>query len=62
MAGDQYRIMAAELQAKAANERNEMIAAEWNNLARAYLKLAEHADKNSYRPHPNLDRERDVTT
>jgi hypothetical protein len=35
MTGDQYRIFAAELQAKAANEQNEMIAAEWNNLARA---------------------------
>jgi hypothetical protein len=55
MAGDQYRIIAAELQAKAANERNEMIAAEWNNLARAYHKLAGHADKTSYAPNPKLD-------
>jgi hypothetical protein len=57
MIGDQYRIIAAELQAKAANERNEMIAAEWNSLARAYLKLASHADKNSYGLHPKLDSE-----
>ncbi len=54
MIGDQYRIIAAELQAKAADEHNETIAAEWNSLARAYLKLAEHADKNSYGPNPKL--------
>ncbi len=59
MTGDQYRIIAADLQAKAANEPNEMIAAEWNNLARAYLKLAGHADKNSYCPNPGLDAERE---
>jgi hypothetical protein len=59
MTGDQYRIVAAELQAKAANERNEMIAAEWNNLARAYLKLAGHADKSSYGPNLRLDAERE---
>jgi hypothetical protein len=57
MTGDQYRIIAAELQAKAANEQNEMIAAEWNNLARAYLKLAGHADKNTYGLYPTLDSE-----
>ncbi len=47
MTGDQYRIIAAELQAKAANEQNEMIAIEWNNLARAYLKHARQAEKNT---------------
>ncbi len=61
MTGDQYRIIAAELQAKAANECNEMIAAEWNNLARTYLKLAGHADKNSYCPNPRLDAARKET-
>ncbi len=62
--GDQYRIVAAELQARAAKEQNEFWAAEWNMLARAYLRLAEQADRNScadiwmeYGPKPRLNGE-----
>ncbi len=45
---DQYRKIAAELRARAAREQNEFDAAEWDKLARAYLRLAEQADRNSF--------------
>ncbi len=48
MTGDRYRIIAAELRARAAREQNELHAAEWDKLARAYLRLAEQADRNSF--------------
>ncbi len=61
--GDQYRKIAAELRARAAKEQNKMWAAEWNILARAYLRLAEQADRNSfadiwmeYGPKPRLNK------
>ncbi len=60
--GSQYRKIAAELRATAAKEQNELRATEWNNLARAYLRLAEQADRNSfadiwmeYGPKPRLN-------
>ena len=43
---DQYRMLAAKLKAKAANELNETLASEWVQLAQAYLRLAEQADQN----------------
>jgi hypothetical protein len=59
--GDQYRIIAAELRARGAREQNELHAADLDKLARAYLRLAEQADKNScadiwmeYGPKPRL--------
>ncbi len=62
--GDQYRKVAAELQARAAKEQNELWAADLNKLARAYRRLAEQADRNScsdiwmeYGPKPRLDGE-----
>ncbi len=68
MTGDQYRIIAAVLQAKAASEQNELDAAEWDNLARAYLRLAEQADKNrfadiwmEYGPKPTLGGDGEAT-
>jgi len=42
-----YRKLAAELRAKAVNEPSAIRAAEWDNLARCYLRLAEQADTNS---------------
>lgn len=44
---DQYRKLAAELQAKATIESDESHAAELDALARSYLRLAEQADQNS---------------
>ncbi len=44
---EQYRGIAAELEAKAAKERNNQLAAEWVSLARCYLRLAEQAETNS---------------
>lgn len=43
---DSYRKMAAELQAKAANETNAGFASEWEHLALCYLRLAQQADQN----------------
>ncbi|HET9616894.1 MAG TPA: hypothetical protein VFP74_06955 [Pseudolabrys sp.] len=43
---DSYRKLAAELKAKAFNEPNAALASEYEHLARAYLRLAEQADRN----------------
>lgn len=43
---DSYRKLAAELRAKAVKERSETLASEYEHLARAYLRLAEQADRN----------------
>jgi hypothetical protein len=68
MTGDQYRMIAAELRARAAREQNELDAAELDKLARAYLRLAEQADRNSfadiwmeYGPKPKLDGDGEAT-
>jgi hypothetical protein len=42
--GDQYRAKAAEFLAKAQTETDQSIIFELETLARAYLRLAEHAD------------------
>ena len=42
-----YRIKAAELHAKARREGSPAARAELAHLAQAYLRLAEHADRNS---------------
>ncbi len=44
---EQYRALASKLKAKAANERDEILASEWRQLARSYLRLAEQADQNT---------------
>jgi hypothetical protein len=46
-AGDEYRIKAAEMNARAKSERNPLTRAEHENLALAYLRLADQADKNA---------------
>jgi hypothetical protein len=45
--GDQYRARAAELTAKAQGEIAPSTRVEYENLALAYLRLAEQADRNS---------------
>ncbi len=45
---DQYRRIAAELDARAAKESNSRLASEWAHLARCYRRLAEQADTNSF--------------
>lgn len=47
-AGDLYRQMAAQLQTKAAYSPSATLAAEWQTLAAAYLRLAEQADNNQH--------------
>jgi hypothetical protein len=46
-AGDEYRVKAADMNARAKNERNPLARAEHENLALAYLRLADQADKNA---------------
>ena len=46
-AGDSYRALAAELSAKAKLETGADLAFEMENLALAYRRLAEQADRNS---------------
>ena len=45
---DQYRKIAAQLRAKAAREPNRRLAAEWDHLARCYVRLSEQADQNNF--------------
>ena len=46
-AGDDYRTKAAELRARARRERDTNIRSDLDNLARAFVRLAEQADRNS---------------
>jgi hypothetical protein len=48
--GDQYRAKAAEFLAKAQTETDQSILFELQTLARAYLRLAEHADGKNRAP------------
>ncbi len=43
---DHYRKIAAELRAKVVNAPSDTAAADLDNLARAYLQLAEQAEQN----------------
>jgi hypothetical protein len=45
--GDDYRAKAATLRARAQREPDPTIAADFESLALAYLRLAEQADRNS---------------
>jgi hypothetical protein len=62
-AGDQYRVRAAEFDAKAKCESNPEMQAAFEHLARSYRRLAEQADRNSLTdvvyearpPHPPID-------
>jgi len=47
-AGDDYRRMAAEFRAKAQIENDVEQKAEFDNLARAYMRLADQAERNSH--------------
>src|SRR5438046_1693075 len=54
---DEYRIKAAELNARAKQEPNPITGAQFENLALAYLRLADQAEKNAatdivYEPPP----------
>lgn len=44
--GAEYRIKAANMNARAKQEQNLLLRIEFENLARAYLRLAEQADRN----------------
>ncbi len=45
--GDEYRVKAAELHARAACENDPALKIELERLARSYLRLAEQAEQNS---------------
>ncbi len=47
-AGDDYRRMAAEFRAKAQIENDPEQKTEFENLARAYMLLADQAERNSH--------------
>jgi hypothetical protein len=46
-AGDHYRFKAAEMYAKGRAEPNEPLKRDFENLALAYLRLADQADRNA---------------
>ena len=55
---DEYRKKAAEMNARAKQEPNPLTGAEFTNLALAYLRLADQAEKNAatdivYEPPPS---------
>jgi len=43
---NEYRIKAAELIARATRENDRALRADYENLARSYLRLAEQAERN----------------
>ena len=45
MTGNEYRVKAEELRVQLAIEANPSVRAEIENIARSYLRLAEHADR-----------------
>jgi len=45
--GDQYRVKTAELLARARREPNTELRAEFEGLARGYLRLAEQSERNA---------------
>lgn len=45
--GDLYRVKAADMNARAKRETSLLIRAEFENLALAYLRLADQADRNA---------------
>jgi hypothetical protein len=45
--GDEYRVKALEFRAMASCEINPSVRAEFENLAQAYMRLAEQAERNS---------------
>ena len=47
-AAEQYRALAAQLRARAQNEDSAQLRAEWEHLARCYVRLAEQADRNGH--------------
>jgi len=58
--GDGYRLKAAEFQAMAQDEKNVTFRTQFENLARAYLRLAEQAERNiqtdvTHEPPPKVD-------
>ena len=46
-AGDRYRVKALELLARADGENNQTVKAELENLAAAYQRLVEQAERNA---------------
>ena len=63
--GDQYRVRAAELHARAVNKSNSKHRLQFEALAQSYLRLAEQADRNqqldiSYETPPPMEGEPDV--
>jgi hypothetical protein len=56
--GDHYRVRAAEFHAQSQSESNPAIKEEYENLARAYLRLAMQADRMKSRQRRARERER----
>ena len=44
---EQYRKLAANLRTRAHNETSANVRAEWEHLARCYIRLAEQAEQNN---------------
>ena len=44
---EQYRHLAADVRSRASREHNPIVKAEWENLARTYVRLAKQADERS---------------
>jgi hypothetical protein len=58
---DQYRVLAAQCDARAARETDGPMKAEWEAMGKSYRRLAEQADRNAQTditcetPRPNKD-------
>lgn len=43
---DQYRRLATQVRDRAVKEKNQIVKAEWENLAMTYIRLAEQSERN----------------
>jgi hypothetical protein len=50
--GDQYRVKAADMHARAKDQTNPSMRSHFENLAFSYLRLAEQADRRGAYEHP----------
>ena len=51
--GDEYRVKAADMHAKAKNETNQEVRVHYETLALSYLRLADQADRRGVYEHPD---------
>jgi len=57
---EQYKHLATDVRSRAARESNPIVKAEWENLAKTYVRLAKQVDDNTRNTGPTYDPIRDM--